>query len=267
MSKRALSRLAWRRKHQRHDVRVLNALTASIAAARVDHLVVTGDLINFATPEEFAQARGWLEGLGDPAAVTVSPGNHDALAAAGAPERFGPWKAWLGDEPDAAFPQLRVRGPVAIVNLCSAVPTALHLATGTLGRAQLEAARGLLEQTRGLYRIVLVHHPVAAGVVSGRKSLTDVEALRTLIAEAGCELVLHGHAHEAVLTGVKGPTRTVPVLGVPSASTPAGMAHDQPARWNEIAVSRNGDGFQALVTAHGITGGLGVEPLGRYVLT
>ncbi|MBL8555587.1 MAG: metallophosphoesterase [Phenylobacterium sp.] len=267
-SKRALSRFAWRRKHHRHDKRVLDALTASIAAARVDHLIVTGDLINFATPEEFAAAKAWLEGLGDPTAVTVSPGNHDALAAAGAPAGFGPWKAWLGDAPDVAFPHLRLRGPVAIVNLCSAVPTAPHLATGTLGRAQIEAARGLLAGTEGLYRIVLVHHPVAAGVVSGRKSLTDLEALRALLAGAGCELVLHGHAHEAVLTGVKGPGgATIPALGVPSASTPAGMAHDQAARWNEIAVTRDGDGFSARVTAHGITADLNVETLGSYALT
>lgn len=247
---------------------MLDALTASIAAARVDHLIVTGDLINFATPEEFAAAKAWLEGLGDPTAVTVSPGNHDALAAAGAPAGFGPWKAWLGDAPDVAFPHLRLRGPVAIVNLCSAVPTAPHLATGTLGRAQIEAARGLLAGTEGLYRIVLVHHPVAAGVVSGRKSLTDLEALRALLAGAGCELVLHGHAHEAVLTGVKGPGgATIPALGVPSASTPAGMAHDQAARWNEIAVTRDGDGFSARVTAHGITADLNVETLGSYALT
>ena len=64
MSKRALSQFAWRRKRHRHDRRVLDALTADIAGARVDHVVVTGDLINFATPEEFAQAKAWLEGLG-----------------------------------------------------------------------------------------------------------------------------------------------------------------------------------------------------------
>lgn len=266
MSKRALSRFAWQRKHHRHDRRVLDALTADIAAAGVDHLAVTGDLINFSTPEEFAAARDWLEGLGAPADVTVSPGNHDALAAAGAPEGFGPWKAWLGDEPDAAFPHLRLRGPVAIVNLSSAVPTALHLATGTLGRAQMEAARRMLEETRGRFRIVLVHHPVAAGVVSGRKSLTDVEALRALLAETGCELVLHGHAHAAVLTGVTGPAGAIPVLGVPSASTPAGMAHDQPARWNEIAVTQDGDGFRLGIAARGITPQLGVEALGSYTL-
>jgi 3',5'-cyclic AMP phosphodiesterase CpdA len=261
-SKRALSRLAWRRKRDRHDKAVLDALVADIRAHGVDHLAVTGDLINFATPEEFAAARTWLEGLGDPRHVTVSPGNHDALAAAGAPEGFDPWRAWLGDEPHAGFPHLRVRGDVAIVNLSSARPTALHLATGSLGDAQLGAARDLLARTKGRFRVLLVHHPVASGVVSGRKSLTDVGRLRALLAEVGCELVLHGHAHEAVVTAVPGPAGAIPVLGVPSASTPAGHPHGQGARWNLLEIEAG----RTRVTARGVTGGLQVETLGRYVL-
>lgn len=265
-SKRSLSRLAWRRKHHRHDKAVLDAIIADIRRAGVDHVAVTGDLVNFATPEEFAAARAWLETLGAPADVTVSPGNHDALAAAGAPEGFAPWRPWLGDAAEAPFPHLRVRGPVAIVNLSSAVPTALHLATGSVGAAQLGKARAMLEQTRGRFRIVLVHHPVASGVVSARKSLTDADALKALLGETGCELVLHGHAHEAVLNGVPGPAGAIPVLGVPSASTPAGLLHDQAARWNEIEITGEGGSFRAKVTARGITTDLGVEVLGRFLL-
>lgn len=265
-SKRTLSRLAWRRKHRRHEKAVLDALVADIRTRDVHHLAVTGDLSNFATPEEFAAAREWLETLGDPADVTVSPGNHDALAAAGAPEGFSDWRPWLGDEPDAAFPYLRVRGPVALVNLCSAVPTALHLATGTLGAEQLDKARAMLESTRGRFRIVLLHHPAARGVVSARKSLTDVAALTALLAETGCELVLHGHAHEALLNAVPGPAGPIPMLGVPSASTPVGRPHDEPARWNEIEIASAGDGFCSRITARGITAGLRVETVGAYVL-
>lgn len=266
-SKRLLSRFAWRRKRHRHQRGVLDAITADVRARSPDHVAITGDLINFATPEEFAAARAWLESFGDPAGVTVSPGNHDALAAAGAPAGFAPWRPWLGDGADGDFPQLRVRGPVAIVSLSSAVPTALHLAQGTLGAAQLERASGLLRETgaRGLYRVLLVHHPVAPGAVSGRKALTDAAALRAVLAEAGAELVLHGHAHEALLTSTPGPQGPIPALGVPSASTPAGL-HDQAARWNEIQIARDGGAFHTRVTARGITAGLTVEDLGSYVL-
>lgn len=265
-SKRLLSRFAWRRKQHRHIQAVLDVIAADIAAHAPDHLAITGDVINFATSEEFAAARTWLKALGDPAEVTVSPGNHDALSAAGAPRNFAPWTPWLGDD-DGGFPYLRVRGPVALINLSSAVPTALHLAQGTLGSAQIEQARTLLRETgeRGLYRVVLLHHPVAVGVVAGRKELTDAGALRAMLAEAGAELILHGHAHEALMTRTVGPTGPIPILAVPAASTPAG-GHGQPARWNEIAIARDGVGFRTQVTARGISAGMTVEKLGSYVL-
>ena len=265
-SKRLLSRFAWRRKQHRHIQAVLDAIAADIATHAPDHVVITGDVINFATPEEFEAARAWLEGLGDPANVTVSPGNHDALSAAGAPKSFAPWEPWLGDD-DTDFPYLRVRGPVALINLSSAVPTALHLAQGTLGATQIERAKALLRETgaRGLYRVVLLHHPVATGVVAGRKALTDAETLRAALAETGAELILHGHAHEALMTRTAGPTGPIPILAVPAASTPVG-GHGQPARWNEIAIQRDGAGFRTQVTAHGITRDMTVEALGSYWL-
>jgi 3',5'-cyclic AMP phosphodiesterase CpdA len=267
-SKRLLSRLAWRRKRRRHLKAVLDTLTTDVAASRPDHLAITGDLTNFSTPEEFAAARAWLETLGDPRGVTVSPGNHDALAARDAPVGFAPWRPWLGDEPEPAFPYLRVRGPVALVNLSSAIPTGLHSARGALGPAQVDRAKALLATARaqGLFRVVLVHHPVAPGVVSKRKSLTDAPLLRAALAAAGAELVLHGHAHEALLTAVPGPMGPIPTLGLPSASTPTGL-HDQAARWHEIAIRREGQGFQARVSARGVTVGVTMEALGGYSLS
>lgn len=266
-SKRLLSRFAWRRKQHRHVQAVLDLIAADVAGHAPDHVAITGDVINFATPEEFDAARAWLEGLGDPANVTVSPGNHDALSAAGAPRSFAPWQPWLGDGQGADFPHLRVRGPVALINLSSAVPTALHLAQGTLGTPQIDRARTLLRETgeRGLYRIVLLHHPVARGVVAGRKELTDAEALRAMLRETGADLILHGHAHQALMTRTAGPTGPIPILAVPAASTPYG-GKGQPARWNEIAIQRDGAAFRTQVTAHGITEAMTVEALGSYVL-
>lgn len=261
LSKRATSRLAWRRKQARHRQEVLDVLAADVLARAPDHVAITGDLTNFATPEEFEAARRWLERLGPAAEVTVSPGNHDALVARGAPERFGPWAPWLGDGMEPDFPHVRVRGPVAIVNLSSAAPTPLHLAQGRLGPEQVARAQRALEETRGLFRVVLVHHPVTPGVVSKRKSLTDAAALQGVLAQTGAELVLHGHAHEAVATALPGPSGPIPVLGVPSASTPYG-SHHEAARWHEIEIA---DG-RVTVRAHGVTDALEVEELGAYAL-
>lgn len=266
VSKRALSRLAWRRKRLSHTRAALDAITAHILSAGPDHVAVTGDIVNFALPEEFAAAAAWLETLGDAAAVTVSPGNHDALTARGAPPDFAPWRPWLGDLGDA-FPYLRVRGGVALLNLSSAVPTAPLLAQGQLGRRQIEAAREHLvsSRKRGLFRVVLLHHPPQSGGVSERKALTDAGMLRDMLAEAGAELILHGHAHRAMLGAVAGPGGPIPVLGAPSASTPPD-GPGEPARWNEIAISRGEKGFRIEVAAFGLAADLTVQRLGRFRL-
>ena len=53
-----------------------------------------------------------------------------------------------GDDGDAAFPFLRRRGPLALIGLSSAVPTAPFMATGRLGAEQLARSRELLDQLR-----------------------------------------------------------------------------------------------------------------------
>jgi 3',5'-cyclic AMP phosphodiesterase CpdA len=266
-SKRLLSRIAWRRKRRHHRPDVLAALVADVQAQAPDHVAVTGDLTNFSTPEEFAAAQAWLARLFPAEALTVSPGNHDSLVGRAGLERFAPWQAWLGDDPAQEFPKVRIRGPVALVNLCSAVPTAPHLAQGRLGEAQIARLGSVLAELGAdrLYRLVMIHHPITPGVVSGRKALVDAEALREVLRRAGAELVIHGHAHEAPTRTTPGPDGPIPVLGVPSASA-AADGHGVPARWHSIEIERRASGFTTRVVARGFGSGPNVEELGRYTL-
>ncbi|KSB91228.1 metallophosphoesterase [Caulobacter vibrioides] len=267
-SKRLLSRIAWRRKHKIHRPEVLEALVADLKAHAPDHVAITGDLTNFASEIEISAARRWLESLGPAETVTVSPGNHDALVGETDQARFAPWTAWLGDDEDAAFPQVRLRGPVAIINLCSAVPTALHLATGRLGERQLERLEALLADPAHAdrFKVVLLHHPPTAGAVTGRKELDDQAGLRAVLARRGADLVLHGHAHQSLIANVPGPDgRTIPVLGVPSAS--AWIGGHSPARWHALEIEPRDGGYSLRVIARGLdpaTGG--IRELGRYSL-
>jgi 3',5'-cyclic AMP phosphodiesterase CpdA len=275
LSKRALSRIAWRRKSREHQPQVLAALVADLKAYRPDHVAVTGDLTNFASPAEFAAARRWLEALGPAGDVTVSPGNHDALVGVAGPRRFAPWTPWLGDDGpndgQADFPQVRVRGRVALVNLCSAVPTAPHLATGRLGEEQLRRLDALLADPAlgELFRVLLIHHPPVEGAVSRRKALEDQDGLRAVLARRGANLVLHGHAHAAQVAAVAGPDGTmIPVLGVPSASA-AGRGRHPAARWHAIEIAHGPDGgVEVRMAARGLDprDGHAVE-LGRWVLS
>lgn len=268
-SKRLLSRIAWRRKRKVHRPEVLTALVADLRAARPDHVVISGDLTNFASHTEIAAARAWLESLGKPADFTVSPGNHDALSGADSDQRFAAWTPWLGDANEVRFPQVRVRGPVAIFNLCSAVRTAPHLATGRLGEEQLQRLDTLLADPTyaGLFHLIVLHHPPHKGAVSKRKALEDQDALRAVLAKHGADLVLHGHAHEALIGSVPGPNGSaIPVLGVPSASAKPG-GHS-PARWHAIEIEdRPEGGWRVRIVARGIEPNRDdVTELGRYSL-
>ena len=268
-TKRLLSRIAWRRKRHVHRPEVLAMLIADLKAAAPDHVVISGDLTNFASHTEIAAARKWLESLGSPDEITVSPGNHDALVGQGGAERFAPWTPWLGDAGEAVFPQIRVRGPAAIFNLSSARPTAPHLATGRLGEAQLGRLDAALADPAyaQLFRIVALHHPPHEGAVSGRKALEDRAALRAILARRGADLVLHGHAHEPLVGTIPGPDDTIiPVLGVPSAS--ARSSGHAPARWHAIEIDLQPDGERRVrIVARGLEPGAdAVKELGRYRL-
>ena len=125
-----------------------------------------------------------------------------------------------------AFPFLRVRGPVALVGVSTAVPTPPFMATGMLGAPQIARMTALLAGAAAQFRVVLIHHPPHVAPKSRIKRLVDAAAFRDAIAAVGAELVIHGHDHVRSLAWIDGPRGRVPVIGVPSASAAFGMDHD-----------------------------------------
>ncbi|HET8882912.1 MAG TPA: metallophosphoesterase [Solimonas sp.] len=248
-SKRLLSAWSWHRKRrrvQRQDI--VAALTADIRAVGADHIAVTGDITNFSLPGEFTQAAAWLDGLGAADAISIVPGNHDALVAVEPAQGWQHWQRWMRSDGDddrvmPAWPYVRVRDRVALIGVSSAVPTAPLLAGGRIGATQLAALETQLHAQRGRFRIVLVHHPIADGAVSRRKALADRGALREVLRRAGCELVLHGHARDARLDLVGRDGAPILCLGLPSASA-APNPHDAGARWHALRIEAVADGWQ-----------------------
>src|SRR6202158_533369 len=224
--KRALGYLNWtrnRKKFHRRDV--LDALVSDLQAQAPDHIAVTGDLVNLALEAEFAPALKWLESVGAPDRVTAIPGNHDAYVRA-TQHRFAQvWGNYLGSG-DAAggvtFPSLRRRGPVALISVSSAGPTPPLMATGWLGRPQLDALERMLAglSAEQAFRVLLIHHPLRSD--SRAKRLTDSSELLGLLSQHGVELILHGHDHIHSTMWFDGPNGRIPAIGVPSASA---LAH------------------------------------------
>ena len=258
-SKRLLGYLNWQRGRARvHADAVLTALTADMHAARPDQIVVTGDLVNLGLPAEYRTARAWLATLGPPHDVTVIPGNHDAYVASGVARYAVEWCDYArGDDNTGAgppFPFLRRRGSLALIGVSSAVPTGPLMATGRIGAAQEKALAALLAEAKrdGLFRVVLIHHPVAEHAATRMRRLIDAARFRSVIAEHGAELVLHGHTHEATIHHIAGPDAAVPVIGVPAVAQ--GFGGRRPAaRFNLFTVSGKPGSWSCRMEARGIT--------------
>lgn len=230
-----------RRRH--HAPGILEAAIRDVRSHSLDHVLLTGDLTHISLEREFEAAAAQLATLGPPDRVFLVPGNHDCYVATDPARAWDHWAGYLrGDPPSALppalaaiatpppeegrapahgdYPTLRLEGRLAMVGLCSAIPTPVFRAGGELGerqRARLEGLLGWLGD-EGYFRVVLIHHPIAAGSEPARRALWDGQALRDVLARTGAELVVHGHKHRRRLNVVPGPERDVPIVGVPSSS-------------------------------------------------
>ncbi|MFG1465000.1 metallophosphoesterase [Xanthobacter sp. DSM 24535] len=249
----------------------LAALMDDLQLQAPDHIAVTGDLVNLSLPTEFDTGATFLASLGAPQDVSVIPGNHDAYVRSALSYHLERWAPFLaGDDtcPDtpldvSAFPYVRRRGPVALIGVSTAIPTAVFLASGEVGDAQLQRLRHLLVSLKeeGLFRVVMIHHPPVGGRHYHR-DLRDAAAFREVVSQAGAELVLHGHDHRASLGVIETVDGSAPVVGVPSAS--AGPEDSRGAgRYNLYRISGAPGAWQCEMESRGyIAGETGVASRG-----
>jgi 3',5'-cyclic AMP phosphodiesterase CpdA len=261
--KRVMGFINWKRGRERlNDMALLKRLVADLRAQRPDHVAVTGDLVNIGMAAEFQRAALWMETLGEPADVSFVPGNHDAYVRASMPllaTTFAPWA--MSDNAQlskATYPYLRVRGEIAIIGLSSAVPTAPLMATGRLGKPQIEAFAELLRETgaKGLARVVLIHHPPLAGVTPPLRGLSDAPAFERVVRSLGAEAILHGHIHRQAVRSLRSrAARTidgsVPVLSAPSAAAAASHPRYR-AAYHLVRLAREGERWRVSARSRGL---------------
>ncbi|MBI4703280.1 MAG: metallophosphoesterase [Deltaproteobacteria bacterium] len=223
------------RRRAVHRPELAQAVLAEIRRRDCDHVVVTGDLSNLALEREFELGRRFLEDqLGfAPDRVSVVPGNHDAYTAgAYRSERFRVFFAPFmssdlslpaGGGGPHGLPYVRLRGPVAIIGLGTAVPCPPLVSSGQLGAPQRDTLRALLahEQVRTRMPVVIQHHPchdprpLAWRLIDG---LADDAAECAILARLRRGLVLHGHLHRRIRRSVPTACGHLEVIGAPSAS-------------------------------------------------
>jgi 3',5'-cyclic AMP phosphodiesterase CpdA len=269
ISKRGLGLINWyRKRHRHHSADMLGAIVRDMHAQNPDHIALTGDLVNISLDAEFARAAKWLDTLGKPQDVTLTPGNHDAYVKRVAGHAAQHWAEFMRGDDGAAFPFIRRRGPVALIGLTTSLPTGPFMATGRVGGEQIaKLAEILLTLSREpLFRVILIHHPPIPNRRHYMKRLIDGPMFRAIVKEHGAELVLHGHNHEQQLMWLDGPQGRIPAVGVPSASAII-STHDEPAAYNLYSIGGAPGAWQCEMTVRGFTFGRdGISELKRQTL-
>ena len=219
-----------------------------------DHLVVTGDITNLALETEFADARLLLDEVARRIEVTVIPGNHDIylpslLRRRRFPQHFGHFlQSDLPhlslDLPAGPYPCVKLRGPVAIIALSSAVPRPPFVSSGYLGPQQVSAFEAVLAHPAVASRtpVVLVHHPPVdprTRLAQCLDGLVDAVAFRRSLGVLARGLVLFGHLHRRVRCQLLTAAGALDVIGASGAA----LDHPNPsvrAGLNRYEISADG---------------------------
>lgn len=215
-----------------HKPFAVQAAAREIRRLGIDHVAITGDLSNLALEGEFELVRRFLEddlGL-PPEQVSLIPGNHDAYTGgAHRSRRFArTFERYLkSDLPDftgdSGFPFVHLRGPVALIGLSTALPRPPLVASGAIGRAQLDALARLLEHpdVKGRTPVLLQHHPIHNPASLAKRTLeglSDAAEEAHLLRRVRRGLVLHGHLHRRVHRKLATEGGSLDAVGATSAS-------------------------------------------------
>jgi 3',5'-cyclic AMP phosphodiesterase CpdA len=160
---------------------------------RPDVVLITGDIVDLGTAEEYPLARTALERLTLP--TFLLPGNHDERG--GCCEFLG---GWLGEvRADDCLAYVIDQYPVRLIALDSVVPAR---GVGKLGGGQLEWLGGQLAAGPDRPTLIALHHPpfeVGIGFMD-RLGLTDRDELARLIAAHPQVIgVVAGHVHRTIV--------------------------------------------------------------------
>jgi len=263
MNKRLTGYLNWRlNRHSALGGEALAALVSHLHEQAPDFTCITGDLLNLGLDDEITAAGEWLEEIGPPEQVCVSPGNHDAYLRGTLTRACAGWRDYVSGETldEHPFPFVRRVEDVAIVSCSSAIATPPFISAGRFDASQAARLRRILKLLGegGYFRVVMIHHPPTLEAKGFRQGLWGAELFRDAIATSGAEMVLHGHTHRSTIHSIPGPKGDVPVIGVAAAGAAQhNKPSSDPARYNLFRIERLGNawscsmgefGFQRLGT-------------------
>ena len=163
-----------------------------------DCTIISGDLTQRARPEQFAQARAFIDRL--PGPRVVIPGNHDVPLYRIFERLFRPYEQYTRHISEDLNQLLVLDGRAVIVALNSTAPRCA-ITNGRVNSEQLAwATEALSAATNEMIKIVVAHHHFAPAP-DYEKDQVLPQARRALehFLDLNVDLILGGHLHRAYI--------------------------------------------------------------------
>ncbi|ATB32464.1 metallophosphoesterase family protein [Melittangium boletus] len=227
-----------------------------LGVERLDHLVISGDLTQKASPQEFEKARAFVSELLEEFGLTprqciIVPGNHDLdWSAQVYAERFKNFsdffyqplfqRAYPLPPEEQCLSFFFRESRIQFLALNSAWEIDKHFTErssiheGALSRG-LRAADRELGRESNVLRMAVWHHPI-----TGNEKIKD-DAFTSRLSQADVRVCLHGHVHEirADLLDPTHPWRSMHVIGAGSFGAPyRDRPESVPRLYNLLEVER-----------------------------
>jgi 3',5'-cyclic AMP phosphodiesterase CpdA len=201
-----------------HLPRVAAGLLELIGRLRPDLVVISGDLTQRAKPEQFRQARRFVDRI--PVPSLVVPGNHDVPMYRVWERVLDPFGAYRSHFSSDLEPVYRDREMLVI-----GINTAFNwtIKGGRITSRRLREVGELVAAAPpGLFKVVVPHHDlIPPPNFTRRRVAAHARRAMQLFASAGVDLVLSGHQHQTYIGTSEEfyPQGKAPVIVVHSGTT------------------------------------------------
>jgi 3',5'-cyclic AMP phosphodiesterase CpdA len=201
-----------------HLPRVAQGVLDVIAARRPDVVVLSGDLTQRAKPEQFREARRFVDSI--PVPTLVVPGNHDVPMYRFWERIFSPFGCYRKHFSQELEPIYRDDG-LLIVGINTAFNWTIKEGRIKLDRL-LEVGEQLAAVPESVFKVVVAHHHIIPPPNFGTQTVlaNGYEAM-DLFSEVGVDLILSGHLHQSYIGNSENfyPKGRPPVVVVHSGTT------------------------------------------------
>lgn len=225
-----------------HDDRMVEAVERLVDEQKPELVVVSGDFTQRARTEQFQQACSFLERLKDAGHDVIAvPGNHDVPLYDVLRRFLSPLTRYMRFIDDTLCPVFEMPG-IMVLGINTA--RSLTFSDGRISHDQMQLIRETFERSDPkAMRILVTHHPLFALPVGDKvaPAVGRSELALDAIADAGVDILLAGHNHQATVHDARDlVTRAGPALVIQAGTATSTRVREQPQSFNRIEVDPDG---------------------------